>query len=58
MMRAPDPFLRLRIPNHGVFISSLRRRTRGVVLGAAAGGVAVFDISDAGGAKRVGKVAF
>ena len=48
MMRAPDPLGRLRIPLHRLLIPSLCRRAWQMVLGAAAGRVALLDVLDAG----------
>ena len=52
-MRAPDPLGRLRVPNYRIMIPPLRRRARQMVLGAAAGRVALLNVFDAGGAEGV-----
>ena len=55
MMLTPDPLRRLRIAPHGIMIPPFRRRARLVVLGPAAGRVALLDVRHAGGSERVGE---
>lgn len=58
MMRAPDSLYRLRVPLYGVMIPSLCGRAGQMILGAAAGGVALLDVFDAGGSEGVGEDVF
>ena len=53
VMRTPDPLGRLLLPRHGLVIPPPARDARLVVLGAAAGRVALFDVLHAVGPEGV-----
>ena len=58
MMRTPDPLRRLLLPRHRLVIPPPARDARLVVLGAAAGRVALLDVLDAVGSEGVREYVF